>query len=227
MNEAKQKAKQLLADANQKIESTIREIKEYKADKEVTKIVRQELEKFEVKELKIEPVKEPESTEYVIEGGEIKIGSFVRIKGQTAVGEVLSLKGKDIEISIGELKSSIKLNRLEKVSRKDFKKATSDKDRSPIPRLGGIDMNEKMMNFNFNLDIRGKRGEEAIMELDDLINNAIMLGTSELRVVHGKGNGILRDLVRNFLRKFPQVSSLKDEHADRGGAGVTIVKMEN
>lgn len=227
LNEAKQKAKQLLADANQKIESTIREIKEYKADKEVTKIVRQELEKFEVKELKIEPVKEPESTEYVIEGGEIKIGSFVRIKGQTAVGEVLSLKGKDIEISIGELKSNIKLNRLEKVSRKDFKKATSDKDRSPIPRLGGIDMNEKMMNFNFNLDIRGKRGEEAIMELDDLINNAIMLGTSELRVVHGKGNGILRDLVRNFLRKFPQVSSLKDEHADRGGAGVTIVKMEN
>ena len=226
LNEAKQKAKQLLEQANQKIESTIREIKEYKADKEVTKIVRQELEKFEVVELKIEPVKEPESTEYIIEGGEIKIGSFVRVKGQNAVGEVLNLKGKDAEISIGELKSNIKLSRLERVSKKDFKNVINELKRSPAPRLGGIDMNEKMMNFNFNLDIRGKRGEEAIGEIDDFINNAIMLGTSELRVIHGKGNGILRDLVRNFLRKFPQVSSLKDEHADRGGAGVTIVKMQ-
>jgi DNA mismatch repair protein MutS2 len=227
LNDAKLKAKQLLVDANQKIESTIREIKERKADKEPTKILRQELEKFEAKELKIEPVATPEpdiEDEYTFIGGEIVPGCFVQIKGQTAIGEVLNMRGKDAEISIGSLKSTIKINRLERVSRKVFKNATSEKKTYP-PKFGGIDMNEKMMNFNFNLDIRGKRGEEAIGLLDEFINNALVLDFKELRVVHGKGDGILRQLVRNFLRQFSQIGAMKDEHADRGGAGVTVVTV--
>jgi DNA mismatch repair protein MutS2 len=227
LNDAKLKAKQLLIDANQKIESTIREIKEKKADKEPTKLLRQELEKFEEKELKIEAVVAPEpdiEDEYAFIGGEIVPGCFVQIKGQTAIGEVLNMRGKDAEISIGSLKSTIKINRLERVSRKVFKNATSDKKTYP-PKFGGIDMNEKMMNFNFNLDIRGKRGEEAIGLLDEFINNALVLDFKELRVVHGKGDGILRQLVRNFLRQYPQIGAMKDEHADRGGAGVTVVTV--
>ncbi len=223
LNEAKQKAKQLLAETNQRIENTIREIKENKAERDITKIVRQELEQFEKKELQIETVIEPEREEFLPEKGEIAVGSFVRIKGQPTVGEVLALKGKDAEIRIGDLKSNIKLNRLEKVSKKAFKEATGEK--SPAPKLGGIDLNEKMLNFSFNLDIRGKRGEEAIVELDDFINNAIVLGYDELRIVHGKGDGILRQLVRNHLKSFKQVGKMNDEHPDRGGAGVTIVQM--
>ncbi|MFN4144897.1 MAG: endonuclease MutS2 [Runella sp.] len=224
LNEAKQKAKQLLADTNQRIENTIREIKENRAEREPTKQIRQELEKFEETELKIEPIQEAEKEEYSPEAGEIVVGSYVRIKGQPTVGEVLAIKGKDAEIRIGELKSNIKLNRLEKVSKKIYKEATSDK--SPAPKLGGIDMNEKMMNFSFNLDIRGKRGEEAIIDLDDFINNALMLGYDQLRIVHGKGDGILRQLVRNHLKSFKQVGKMTDEHPDRGGAGVTIVEMK-
>lgn len=227
LNDAKLKAKQLLADTNQKIESTIRAIKEQKADKEPTKQLRQELEKFEEKELKIEAVTAPEpdiEDEYTFIGGEIVAGCFVQIKGQTAIGEVINIRGKDAEISIGSLKSTIKINRLERVSRKTFKNATSDKKTYP-PKFGGIDMNEKMMNFSFNLDIRGKRGEEAIGLLDEFINNALVLDFKELRVVHGKGDGILRQLVRNFLRQFPQIGAMKDEHADRGGAGVTVVTV--
>lgn len=224
LNDAKQKAKQLLADTNQRIESTIREIKEKKAEREPTKQIRQELEQFEQKELKIQPVQEPEREEFLPEAGEITIGSFVRIKGQPTVGEVLALKGKDAEIRIGDLKSNIKLNRLEKVSKKAFKEATGEKN--VAPKLGGIDINEKMMNFSFNLDIRGKRGEEAMIDLDDFMNNAIMLGYDELRVIHGKGDGILRQLVRNHLKSFKQVGKMQDENPDRGGAGVTIVKMK-
>ncbi|MEI7584565.1 endonuclease MutS2 [Runella sp.] len=224
LNEAKQKAKQLLADTNQRIESTIREIKEKKAEREPTKQIRQELEQFEQKELKIQPLQEPEREEFLPEVGEITIGSFVRIKGQPTIGEVLALKGKDAEIRIGDLKSNIKLNRLEKVSKKAFKEATGEKN--VTPRLGGIDINEKMMNFSFNLDIRGKRGEEAMIDLDDFMNNAIMLGYDELRVIHGKGDGILRQLVRNHLKSFKQVGKMQDENPDRGGAGVTIVKMK-
>ena len=233
VNEAKQKAKALVQEANQRIENTIRAIKENKAEREPTKQIRQELERFEQKELKPEPVvlekPKPTETEFEKEGGAILVGSYVRILGQnteatSAIGEVMALRGKDAEIRIGDLKSNVKLNRLEKVSRKTFTAATEVRD--DRPRSQGVDLNEKMQNFSFNLDIRGKRGEEALGEVDRFFDDALMLGYPELRIVHGKGDGILRTLVRNHLRGYKQVGKMEDEHADRGGAGVTIVKMK-
>ncbi len=228
INDAKQKAKALVQEANQRIESTIREIKENKAEREPTKLVRQALERFEKVELKPEPViaetPKPAEEEFENDGGAITVGSYVRITGQSTIGEVLALRGKDAEIRIGDLKSNIKLNRLEKVSKKTFKAATDVRD--DRPRSQGIDMNEKMQNFSFNLDIRGKRGEEAIGEVDRFFDDALMLGYPELRIVHGKGDGILRTLVRNHLRGYKQVGKMEDEHADRGGAGVTIVEIK-
>ncbi|GAA4457583.1 endonuclease MutS2 [Nibrella saemangeumensis] len=227
LNDAKQKAKALVQEANQRIENTIREIKENKAEREATRQVRQNLEQFEKQTLKTEIlVDEPkpqQQEEFEASDGAITVGSYVRLIGQNTVGEVLSLRGKDAEIRIGDLKSTVKLNRLEKVSRKVFREATGKEER---PRVQGVDINEKMMNFSFNLDIRGKRGEEALGELDQFIDNALMLGYPELRIVHGKGDGILRTLVRNHLRGYPQVARMEDEHADRGGPGVTIVKMK-
>ncbi|WP_159470659.1 endonuclease MutS2 [Dyadobacter sp. 3J3] len=226
VNDAKQKAKNLLSDANQLIENTIREIKENKAEKEKTKTVRTTLENFGKKNLKLEEVEELPSEDSVFEpeDGAIIIGSYVRVIGQTAIGEVLALKGKDVEIRIGDLKSNIKLNRLEKVSNRTYKEATGEKKLKTVSK--GVDLNERMMNFSFNLDIRGKRGEEALGVLDSFMDNAIMLGYDELRVVHGKGDGILRTLVRNHLRGYSHVAGMQDEHADRGGAGVTIVKLK-
>ncbi|CAG4993723.1 Endonuclease MutS2 [Dyadobacter sp. CECT 9275] len=221
VNDAKQKAKTLLTDANQLIENTIREIKENKAEKEKTKTVRAQLEKFSKAELVPEEL--PVEDIYEPEEGAIAVGNYVRIIGQTAIGEVLSLKGKDAEIRIGDLKSNIKLNRLEKVSNKTYKAATGEKTVKTGAK--GVDMNERMLNFSFNLDLRGKRGEEALGVVDQFMDNAIMLGYDELRIVHGKGDGILRTLVRNYLRGYAQVSGMYDEHADRGGAGVTIVKL--
>ncbi|MCF0073144.1 endonuclease MutS2 [Dyadobacter sp. CY261] len=225
VNEAKQKAKNLLSDANQLIENTIREIKENKAEKEKTKTVRTKLEDFGKTNLALAEVTETQPTEevYEPEGGEITAGSYVKISGQTAIGEVISVKGKDAEIRIGDLKSTIKLNRLEKVSRKTYRAATGEKGIKAASK--GIDMNERMLNFSFNLDMRGKRGEEALGLVDQFMDNAIMLGYDELRIVHGKGDGILRTLVRNHLRGYKQVAGMYDEHADRGGAGVTIVKL--
>lgn len=225
LNDAKAQAKELLKETNRKIETTIKEIKEGKADKDITKLIRQELQEFETKELKLEKVEEqkPASEEWELEKGDIAIGSFVRIKGQATIGEVLSIKGKDAEIAIGELKTNVKLNRLEKMSRKEFREAVKE---SVKPRMTGIDLNEKMMNFSFNLDLRGKRGEEALGAVDSLMNDAIMLGYPELRIIHGKGDGILRNLIRQHLRSYKQVAGMSDEHADRGGQGVTIVRMK-
>jgi DNA mismatch repair protein MutS2 len=225
INEAKVQAKQLVKEANQKIEQTIREIREIKAEKEDTKTLRRELEKFE-ETLKPETVAaEPEAEveDIQVEAGEIAVGSLVRIKGQTTMGEVMSIKGKDAEVGIGNLKTTIKLNRLEKISRKLYKTAAKSES---APRMQGVNMNEKMMNFSFNLDLRGKRGEEALTVVDNFIDDALMLGQPELRIIHGKGDGILRNLVRSHLRGYTQVASMTDEHADRGGAGVTIVRMK-
>lgn len=220
LNEAKAEAKRLLQESNKRIENAIREIKENKAEKERTKEIREELQQFEEKQLQTEKVEEGQKWQK--EEGKIEVGSFVKVKDQQTIGEVLNIKGKDAEVAIGQLKTNIKLNRLEKVSRKAYKAATKE---SPKKKLGGLDMNEKMSNFNFNLDIRGKRAEEAMQALDNLMDDAIMLGHHELRIVHGKGDGILRNLVRTHLRTYKQVNKLEDEHADRGGHGVTIVKM--
>lgn len=228
INTAKAKAKALVQEANQKIENTIREIKETKADKEQTRQVRADLQRFEQAALKPEVIVEPEKPkspeeEYEPAGGQIGVGSFVRIQGQTAIGEVLAIRGKDAEIRIGELKSNVKLSRLEKVSRKTYREAVGEKQ---APRSQGLDLSEKMQNFSFNLDIRGRRGEEALGEVDKFMDSALMLGYPELRIVHGKGDGILRQLIRNHLRSYKQVASMADEHADRGGPGVTLVRMK-
>lgn len=233
INTAKTEAQSLVKQANQKIEATIKEIKEFKADKEITKIVREELLIFETKELKLEhvPVEmEPTKVEkttmdpvVVLESGVIEVGNLVKVKGQDTVAEVLSLKGKDAEIAIGGLKSLIKLNRLEKISKKDYKNSLPKEE---IKSMKGVSMNDKMSNFSFNLDLRGRRGDESLALVDTFIDDAIMLGYPELRILHGKGDGILRNLVRNHLKKYKQVHKMADEHADRGGAGVTLITMK-
>lgn len=220
LNQAKDNAKKLFSEANKQIEGAIKEIKEQKAEKEVTKEVRQKLEIFQKENLK--PEKAP-VVQYQKSEGQISIGDFVKIVGQETFGQVVSLNGKDAEVSLGELKSNIKLNRLEKVSKKEFKSAHKE---TPRENLKGIDINEKMAQFSFNLDIRGKRGDEALQEVDLLMDDAIFLGYPQLRIVHGKGDGILRNLIRNHLKHYKSVKKMSDEHADRGGQGVTIVDMK-
>lgn len=239
LNDAKQQAKQVVKEANARIEQVIREIREQGAERLATKEIRQQLEQFEREDLKIEEIRgakiennkghtsesQDSADEIELTEAEIVVGSLVRIKGQTALGEVLLLKGKDAEVAIGDLKTTIKLNRLENVSRRVYKEAIGEK--SPRPKMTGIDLNEKAMNFSFNVDLRGKRVDEALVAVDEFMDDALMLGYPELRIVHGKGDGILRQLVRNHLRASYKkyVSTMEDEHADRGGAGVTIVRM--
>ncbi|MFB0946357.1 MAG: DNA mismatch repair protein MutS2 [Spirosomataceae bacterium] len=226
--EAKDQAKSLVKNANKEIENTIRKIKESKAEKVETLAARETLKKFEQKELTVMPSDKPKpikktADEWQKSEGEIKVGSYVQIKGQTAIGEVLSVKNKDVEVAIGQLKTKVKLNRLEKVTKAVYKEAT----KQPIAKkAGGMDMSEKMSNFSFNLDVRGKRSNEALTEVDNLMDDALLLGYNSLRIVHGKGDGILRTIIRNHLKNYKQVASVTDEHADRGGQGVTLVEMK-
>ncbi|WMJ74800.1 endonuclease MutS2 [Cytophagaceae bacterium ABcell3] len=222
INKAKAEAKELLKDANRRIEETIRNIKESKAEKETTKKLRDNLRQYSDKSLKTEVEQEYNAPDYEVEEGEIAEGDYVRVKESGAVGKVTALKGKNAELAIGELKSNVKVQRLEKISRKKYREHHAEKKESSATLSG---LNKKMMAFTPDIDVRGRRGEEALAEVDGLLDSAIMFGAKDLRIVHGKGDGILRTLIRERLRTYPQVVSIDDEHADRGGAGVTLVKM--
>ena len=219
LNEAKEEAQKVINEANRQVERTIREIKEKKAEKEHTKKMRQELEKYRTNLTK-EPAGKEEVPAYEISAGDITEGDWVRIKGQEAVGQVLNIKDKSAEISIGDLKSKIKLNRLEKVTRKERKTQSS---RSYASK--GLDLNQKMADFNPNIDVRGQRTDRVLPKIDAMLDNALLLGQKDIRIVHGKGDGILRKMIRDHLKSYPSVKAVKDEHVERGGSGVTIVEL--
>ncbi len=211
IREAKAEAKKLLQDANKDIERTIREIKESAADKNKTKNAREQLVQKAASLTNKEEVKR--------KSVKISVGDQVRVSGQEGVGEILKLKGKEAEIQFGQLKSFVKVDRLEKVGGpvKKEQQATRGK---------GMNRLDTMATFSHELSIIGMRGEEALPKLDSFIDNAIVLGVNEVRIIHGKGHGILRDLVRSQLKTHPNIVDIKDDHADRGGSGISIVTFK-
>lgn len=232
LQKAKQEAADLLREANRTVEATIRTIREQQADKEATKQARQQLDVFKEELDKIEmpatTAAAAEEPDYEVIGGEILAGDYVQIKDSGAIGQVLSLSGKDALVSIGELRSNIRLNRLVKISRRQFREQVKNE---PLFYTGsrvsaGVDLNEKMANFTSSLDLRGKRVELVLPLVEEFIDQAIMLNQRDVRIVHGKGDGILREAVRSHLRRYKEVARMEDEHADRGGAGATIVTLK-
>ena len=133
----------------------------------------------------------------------------------------MKISRKDAEVVFGDLKSKIKLNRLEKISKGGIKKIEKEATSS----LKGLDINKRKAQFSYDLDVRGKRAEEAISILGSFIDDAILFGASIVRIIHGKGDGILREVLRAELKSYKEIKVLKDEHADRGGAGITIVEF--
>jgi DNA mismatch repair protein MutS2 len=133
---------------------------------------------------------------------------------------VLSIKGKNAMVQLGEIKSTIALTKLEKISSqtgKEFEKKL---------RSIGLKLHEKQSQFSSTLDVRGKRVDEVIPLLDQFLDAAILLSQGELRILHGKGEGVLRKVIRDHLKKYKQVASFGDEHVERGGDGITIVILK-
>lgn len=217
IQEAKVQAKGILDEANRKIEATIRAIKESQAEKDATQKARRE---FDELKNAVKPERPKAARQVKVEKGEIKAGDQVRIRDRGTLAEVISVKNNDVEISIGDLKSNVKLDRLEKVSNTFLKKA-----KKRLPGGSGYDTHSKMMDFSTSLDIRGRRGEESILLIQNFIDEGHMLGFRELRIVHGKGDGILRQITRDLLAGMKAVAKFQDEHADRGGPGVTLVTL--
>ncbi len=243
IREAKLEAQRIISEANAKIENTIREIKEAQAEKEQTKLIRKSMDEFKAsiadaqitddkiarkmeklkqrkeKKASKQPAKQPIFNREVIE-----VGDTVRLTGQTSAGTVLEIQGKQATVAFGMIKSSVKLDRLEKVSKNQLKQEI--KKSSFVSVQTRDEMHEKKLNFKQEIDVRGMRGDEALQAVTYFIDDAILVGSTRVRILHGTGTGALRQLIRDYLRTIPGVARYHDEHVQFGGAGITVVEFE-
>ena len=246
---AKQEAERILAEANKRIENTIFEIRESQADKEKTKQIRAKLTEFKLEvqesadvpdefiDKKIQKLKEKEShrnekravrketvQKVIVQEPEVwKIGDKVLMTGNQNVGEILELNDKNAVVAFGQLRTSVSRDKLQKITNNEAKKVQRTYNQT-LPNINK-GLSEKRLNFKTEIDVRGQRGEEAVQTIQAFIDDAIMLDFSELRILHGKGNGILKEMIRNYLKSEPIVKSVRDEHVQFGGAGITVVEL--
>lgn len=245
MREAKAEAQRILAEANARIENTVREIKEAQAEKEQTKLARKALEEFKAsvesageeddkiarKMAKLQERKERKkqkqntpAAKQTFNRDVIEVGDNVRLKGQVSAGTVMELQGKQAVVAFGMIKSTLKLEQLEKVSKGQIKKEIQ---KSTFVSSDTTDhMHEKKLNFKQEIDVRGMRGDEALQTVTYFIDDAIQVGASRVRILHGTGTGILRQLIRDYLHSVPGVRHYHDEHVQLGGAGITVVELD-
>lgn len=253
IKKAKDEAKALVAEANRQIENTIKVIRESQADKELTRLARKEIDEFR-DALETAPVQDAEKQKQIDaemervlrrrqnraerqarkkeekavapaapKPREIEVGGKVRIAGQDTVGEVTEVKGAKATVAFGHILSTVAKERLEVISSNEYKSAT----RPTAPRLNvSGDISERKLQFSPRVDVRGLRPTEAVEEVEDFIDNALMVGVNTVTILHGKGTGVLKQEIRRYLKGIPSVESAVDDHPDRGGAGITVVNFK-
>ena len=247
-SKAKDEAKNLLSQANAKIENTIRQIKEADAEKDKTRAARKELEEFKAKieteqttpkspkgDLKSESsriqlikkpsaVNKPERKPSIIENPSLKLGSTVRLKGQLATGTIIEMQDKQAVVSFGNMKSTVKLAKLEPISNNQLKK-----ENRKFESLGPTttdEVRQRKLTFSSEIDVRGMRGDEAIQAVMYFVDDAVMVGVASVRILHGTGTGALRQMIRQYLGIVNGVRTFHDEHINFGGAGITVVEFD-
>ena len=248
LDKAKKEAAEILASSNKIVEQTIRDIKEAAAEKEKTKEARQRLEEFKAIVIstkdteddqitkKMEKIRQREiqkrdhpkkeenkksAQEIPARSNEPEIGSWVKLKDQETPGIILEINGSNLVVAFGQLRSVVKRDRVEIVSHNEVKKTRENYTTARINR----EINERKLNFKPRIDVRGMRAEEGLQKIQEFIDEAIMVEANELHILHGKGNGILRELIRAYLKSEPAVKKFRDEHVQFGGSGITIVDL--
>ncbi len=252
LKKAKQEAQQLIAEANRQIEKTIRTIREAQAEKEATRLVRRELDDFRAeagqadaaerdagiaREIERIERRRQRRAERKAQRGEqasvqpeheapkkreAEVGSKVRMAGQEMVGEVRSIKGRKAQVAFGQILTTVDRELLTVVSNNEYREATRP---TTVRTVVSADISARKLAFRDHIDVRGMRAAEALDEVQQFIDDALMVGVNTVTILHGKGTGALKEEIRRYLRTVPEVESAVDEHADRGGAGITIVTL--
>ncbi|MFR9650026.1 MAG: Smr/MutS family protein [Rikenellaceae bacterium] len=250
---AKREAKELIAQANKSIETTIKSIREASAEKEFTRLARRELEEFkesveqrseeglssedvarEMERIERRQRRRKERQESKVDRDDevepveknrlpLEVGSKVRIAGQDTLGEVQSIKGAKAQVAFGHILTTVSVDNLTVISNSEFKKSSKINSRGGVV---SVDVSSRRLNFKDNIDVRGMRASEALDKVEGFIDDAIMVGISSVAILHGKGTGALKEEIRRYLRTIPDVARAVDAHADRGGAGITVVEFK-
>ncbi len=249
IQETKVKSEEILSGINKKIEQSIREIRESQAEKLRVKEIREniealrisvkdgldktitegkeKLEKAERESIQVKKKIFQEKPAEVMKEKDIPnswiVGTKIRIKDKEILAEILETRGNTLLIAMGQMITTISADQAEPVSENEFKKATGTK--SYGTSFAGVDMENRKMSFSPSLDLRGLRADEALRKVTEFIDEAIMVGSGELRILHGKGDGILRQVIREYLSGVNVVSRFEDEDIRFGGTGVTLVKL--
>ena len=168
------------------------------------------------KKVKQKPVTRPQNTNLKTP---IVTGDTVRMKGQTVTGEILEVQGKKAIVAFGVIKSTVDLEKLEKVSRNQRAKENKSSNTRDL-------LHDRKLNFRQDIDVRGMRGDEALQAVVYFIDDAIQLSVSRVRILHGTGTGALRQIIRDYLRTVPGVAHFQDEHVQFGGAGITVIDLD-
>ncbi len=246
ISKAKNEAESLLNASNRMIENTIRLIRESQAEKEKTREARQKLDEFKSQvpivvtpvetkseekvarlNLKAKRIKsqtdtrKPAATEQV--ENPLKTGDAVRMTDTQAAGEVLKVEDNMVTIETGNIRMLVPLDKVERISRSELKKEQRSFESSYQPDPG---IESRKLNFRPEIDIRGVRGDEAVNRVRNFIDDALIVQHRNLRILHGKGNGILRNMVRDYLSTTNIVKSFHDENVEFGGSGITVVELD-
>ena len=163
----------------------------------------------------------------------LKPGDTVRIKGLTSIGEIESINGNQAVVIFGGMRTKMRADRLERAEKPTTQLSKTEERNNNIAGSYGMVskdtrdvIDNRKLNFHQDLDVRGMRGDEAINAVTYFIDDAILVGMSRVRILHGTGTGILRQLIRQYLATVPNVSHFRDEHVQFGGAGITVVDLE-
>ena len=244
LSAARKEAQQILADANRTVEQTIAAIKEAKAEREPTIEARKQL-KTEAERLALsqerhndemsrlkqqqaaeEPVASPsKAVDSHDDNAPIVVGGIVRIDGQDTFAQVVEIKGKKAVVESNSMRMTIPLDRLSGTKKKGIPVDKLSRQNSRFQSIYD-DINEKRKTFNPTIDLRGQRGDEAMENLQRFLDDAQLLSEKELRILHGKGYGILKQMIREYLQGNRDVQSFRSEKLELGGDGITVVKLK-
>ena len=252
LERARREAEEMIASANRTIENTIRTIRESQAEKELTRLARKELESFaegvgennnsaddrieremerlarrrERREQRAEErnnTTQQRAVEPTPVAVKIEEGTKVKLEGQEIPGVVKFIKGKKAQVAFGEMLIMVDISRLKAVSSSEYRQATRP---TTARTVVSVDIRERKLNFRDHIDVRGMRATEALEAVEDLVDDALMVGVSGVTILHGKGTGALKEEIRRYLRTVRDVATIADDHADRGGAGITVVTFK-
>ena len=238
---AKAEAQQLLDSSNAKIERTIRDIKEAQAERERTKQVREKLTRFKdhvdtfhkTDEERQKKSSQSSQNENIItspfkedkrgasSSSSLAVGSYVKMKGQNSPGRILKLNGREALVAFGAIQTNVKLNQLEPTQAPK----TETRPVNIVRSSTQDQIRETTLHFSGEIDVRGLRGDECLQIIGLFIDDALVASASRVRILHGTGNGILRQLIRQYLNTIPEVTSYRDENPQFGGAGITVVDL--